>query len=194
MLYWVKAESVCCSLTDCQAKSSVPGSYLTAVRSPSLQSLPEYTVNTVHSLSVFFLSVLKSYSPDHHNFRAGHKQLFLPVSIFLPYQICSLVNTLNLIDSHHMSVYVWLFPSVLVVYLYIKCDVSKAGSSACLLRELWKENLIIPKPPCLFSGSLIVLLPSGSVPFGLVCITSYQLWPKLFSFLTVSLFWVGLWG
>lgn len=71
-----------------------------------------------------------------------------------------------------MSVYVWLLPWALVVYLYIKSDVSKAGSSACLLR---KENLIIPKPPCLSSGALIVLLPSGRVPFGLVCITPYQL-------------------
>lgn len=59
MLYWVKAESVCCSLTDCQAKSSVPGSYLTAERSSSLQLLSEYTLTYIYTLYrfSFFLSL-----------------------------------------------------------------------------------------------------------------------------------------
>lgn len=108
------------------------GSYLMAERSSSLPSLPEYTLTYILFLSpCFLLSVLRSFNPDRHTFKASHKHNFLPVFLpsFLPYQICGLVNTLNLIDSHHLSVYVWLFPSVPVVYLYIKYDVREARIS-----------------------------------------------------------------
>lgn len=103
-----------------------------AERSSSLPSLPEYTLTYILFLSpCFLLSVLRSFNPDRHTFKASHKHNFLPVFLpsFLPYQICGLVNTLNLIDSHHLSVYVWLFPSVPVVYLYIKYDVREARIS-----------------------------------------------------------------
>lgn len=63
------------------------GSYLMAERSSSLLSLPEYTLTYILFLSpCFHLSVLRSFNPDHHTFKASHKPNFLAVflSSFLP--------------------------------------------------------------------------------------------------------------
>lgn len=158
-----------------------------AERSSSLLSLPEYTLTYILFLSfdLLILTVLPS--------KPATNIIFFPFFFFLPYQICGLVNTLNLIDSHHLSVYVWLFPSVLVVYLYIKCDVREARISTRLLRDLWKENHIIPKPPCLSSSLLIMLLPSGSVSCGLVCIAFYHYDPNCSLSHSVIVLSGGLW-
>lgn len=93
--------------------------------SPSLLSLLEHTLTYIHTHTPSFPhSVLQSFSLE------CQKQTFFffwsSFSVSRPYQICVLVNTLNLIDSRHLIVYVCLFPSVPVVYLYIKCDVSEA--------------------------------------------------------------------
>jgi len=61
----------------------------------------------------YLLSVLHF---DCHTFKLA-TIIFLPS--FLPYQIYVLVNTLNLVDSPYLSVYIWSFPTVPVVYLYI---------------------------------------------------------------------------